>query len=185
MIFWIVVAMVGARSAAMAFNRLVDADLDARNPRTEVAAHPGRLAVARLRVGLRRSLLLVLMLAAWELNPLCFHLAPVALRVVFLYSFTKRFTVAFAPGAGIRAGDRAGRGLDCGPGIARSPHTVAHCRGHLLDRGFDIIYSCQDYEFDCDRACSACRAASVSAGALCVARALASADDRLPAGSGA
>lgn len=146
---WIIVAMVGARSAAMAFNRLVDADIDARNPRTKMRHIPAGLLSRGFAWGFVVLSSLVLMLAAWELNPLCFHLAPLALLVVFLYSFTKRFTslshlvLGFALGIAPAAAWIAVRGsLD--PRILLLTAAVTFWTG-----GFDIIYSCQDYEFDC------------------------------------
>src|SRR5260370_16590706 len=91
-LFWIVVAMVGARSAAMAFNRLVDADIDAANPRTSMRAIPAG-ALSRKFVAVFVVISAgVLILAAWPLNRLAFYLSPVALAVVFFFSFTKRFT---------------------------------------------------------------------------------------------
>ncbi len=150
---WIVVAMVGARSAAMAFNRLVDAEIDARNPRTKMRHMPAGTAVARLLpgasslVGKRRSFCS----RRGELNPLCFRLAPLALAVVFFYSFTKRFTsfshlvLGFALGIAPAAAWIAVRGsLD--PRILWLTAAVT-----FWTAGFDIIYSCQDYEFDCGR----------------------------------
>src|SRR5229473_5314041 len=89
---WIVVAMVGARSAAMAFNRLIDAEIDRRNPRTRMRHIPAGLLTAAFGWGFVAVSSLVFILAARELNALCFRLAPVALGIVFFYSFTKRFT---------------------------------------------------------------------------------------------
>src|ERR1700688_405909 len=89
---WIVVAMVCARSAAMAFNRLVDADIDARNPRTKVRHIPAGLLSRGFGWGVTIASRLIFLFAAWNLNPLCFRLAPLALAIVFTYSFTKRFT---------------------------------------------------------------------------------------------
>jgi 4-hydroxybenzoate polyprenyltransferase len=89
---WIALAMVAARSAAMAFNRLVDADIDARNPRTRLR----HLPTGALSRGFTWSFVgvacLVFLFAARELNPLCLRLAPAALVLLFFYSFTKRFT---------------------------------------------------------------------------------------------
>jgi 4-hydroxybenzoate polyprenyltransferase len=89
---WIVVAMVAARSAAMSFNRLADASIDAANPRTSARALPAGI----LSHGFVRSFVLfsaaVFLLAAWELNQLAFLLSPIALAVLLLYSYTKRFT---------------------------------------------------------------------------------------------
>src|SRR6266852_6979153 len=89
---WIAVAMVGARSAAMAFNRLVDADIDARNPRTKMRHLPAGLLSRSFTWGFILCWMVVFLVAARALNPLCLALAPVALAVVMLYSATKRFT---------------------------------------------------------------------------------------------
>src|SRR5271170_635933 len=89
---WIVVAMVGARSAAMAFNRLVDAEIDARNPRTRSRHIPAGLLSRAFACGFVAISALVFVVAAMRLNPLCFYLSPLALLVIFVYSFTKRFT---------------------------------------------------------------------------------------------
>jgi 4-hydroxybenzoate polyprenyltransferase len=145
---WIVVAMVGARSAAMAFNRVVDAEIDARNPRTRMRHIPAGVLSAAFGWGFVAVSGLVFLYAARELNALCFKLAPVALGVIFFYSFTKRFT-AFSHLV-----------LGFSLGIAPAAAWIA-VRGALDLRilwltaavmfwtaGFDIIYSCQDYEFD-------------------------------------
>src|SRR5271166_2878756 len=140
--------MVGARSAAMAFNRLVDADIDARNPRTKSRHIPAGLLSRGFAWAFVAAASLVFMLAAFELNPLCFHLAPLALLVVFVYSFTKRFTslshlvLGFALGIAPAAAWIAVRGsLD--PRILLLTAAVT-----FWTAGFDIIYSCQDYDFD-------------------------------------
>jgi 4-hydroxybenzoate polyprenyltransferase len=145
---WIVVAMVGARSAAMAFNRLVDASIDARNPRTAMRHLPAGLLSRGFAWAFVVAASLVFFAAAWALNPLCLELAPVALAVVFLYSFTKRFTsfshlvLGFALGIAPAAAWIAVRGsLD--PRILWLTAAVT-----FWTAGFDVIYSCQDYEFD-------------------------------------
>ncbi|HVN05072.1 MAG TPA: UbiA-like polyprenyltransferase [Bryobacteraceae bacterium] len=145
---WIVVAMVGARSAAMAFNRLIDADIDARNPRTRMRHLPtGRLSPG-FTWGFVAVSALVFLFAARRLNPLCFRLAPLALGIVFFYSFTKRFTgfshlvLGFALGVAPAAAWIAIRGaLD--PRILWLTAAVT-----FWTAGFDVIYACQDYEFD-------------------------------------
>ncbi len=149
-VLWIVVAMVGARSAAMAFNRLADAEIDARNPRTKVRHIPAGLLSRSFCWGFTLVSSAVFLLAAWELNPLCFRLAPIALAVVLAYSFTKRFThfshivLGFALGIAPAAAWIAVRGsLD--PRILWLTAAVT-----FWTAGFDIIYSCQDYAFDCD-----------------------------------
>jgi 4-hydroxybenzoate polyprenyltransferase len=145
---WIVLAMVGARSAAMAFNRLVDAEIDRRNPRTRSRHIPAGLLSAGFGWGFVAVSILVFLLAARELNPLCFRLAPVALAIIFFYSFTKRFTsfshliLGFALGIAPAAAWIAIRGsLDL-----RILWLTAAVT--FWTAGFDIIYSCQDYEFD-------------------------------------
>jgi 4-hydroxybenzoate polyprenyltransferase len=149
-VLWIVVAMVGARSAAMAFNRLVDAEIDARNPRTKTRHLPAGLLSRAFCQGFTIASSALFLLAAWELNALCFRLAPLALGIVFLYSFTKRFThfshlvLGFALGIAPAAAWIAVRGsLD--PRILWLTAAVT-----LWTAGFDIIYACQDYEFDRD-----------------------------------
>jgi 4-hydroxybenzoate polyprenyltransferase len=147
-ISWIVVAMISARSAAMAFNRLADATIDAANPRTWTRALPA----GELTQGFVALFVVVtsaaFLFAAWQLNRLAFALSPVALAVVLLYSYTKRFTrwshlaLGLAMGIAPSAAWIAVRGsLD--PRILLLTAAVAFWGG-----GFDILYSCQDYEFD-------------------------------------
>lgn len=145
---WIVVAMVGARSAAMAFNRIVDADIDARNPRTRMRHLPAGLLSRGFAWGFVAASAAVFLLAAAELNRLCLLLAPLALAVVFFYSFTKRFTawshlvLGFSLGIAPAAAWIAVEGsLD--PRILWLTAAVTFWTG-----GFDVIYACQDYEFD-------------------------------------
>src|SRR3954466_5897309 len=147
-LLWIVVAMVGARSAAMAFNRLVDAEIDARNPRTSGRHIPAGLLSRGFCAGFTVASMALFFLAAWELNTLCFRLAPLALAVVVAYSFTKRFThfshlvLGFALGIAPAAAWIAVWGsLD--PRILWLTAAVT-----FWTAGFDIIYSCQDYAFD-------------------------------------
>jgi 4-hydroxybenzoate polyprenyltransferase len=147
-LLWITTAMIGARSAAMAFNRILDADIDARNPRTRLRHIPAGLLTVPFAWGFVLASALVFLIAARALNPLCFKLAPVALAVVFFYSFTKRFTafshliLGFSLGIAPAAAWIAVRGsLD--PRILWLTAAVT-----FWTAGFDIIYSCQDYEFD-------------------------------------
>ncbi len=147
-LFWIIVAMVSARSAAMAFNRLADQGIDAANPRTQSRALPaGRLSRQFVIVFILFFCGLFI-LAAFRLNRLAFHLAPVALAVVLLYSYTKRFTrwshlvLGFALGIAPSAAWIAVRGsLD--PRILVLTFAVT-----LWVAGFDLLYACQDCEFD-------------------------------------
>src|ERR1035438_2365276 len=171
-LLWIVVAMVGARSAAMAFNRLVDADIDARNPRTKARHLPAGLLSRGFGWGLVGAPPAFFSLAAGELNRLCLRLAPVALALVFFYSFTKRFTsfshlvLGFSLGIAPAAAWIAVRGsLD--PRILWLTAAVT-----LWTGGFDVIYACQDFEFDgVEALCSIPRSIGI-AGALRVAQAL-------------
>lgn len=147
-LFWIVMAMVGARSAAMAFNRIVDRQIDAENPRTRMRALPAgeltpsfatlfTLASAALFIG-----------AAWKLNPLCLKLSVPVLLILFFYSYTKRFTsyshlvLGFCLGMAPLGSWIAVRG-----DVQVTP--VLLCAIVMLwTAGFDIIYACQDVEFD-------------------------------------
>ena len=171
-IFWITVAMVGARSAAMAFNRLVDRDFDAANPRTAMRALPaGLVTVPFVRVFTAASVLLFV-LAAGMLNWLALALSPVALASVLGYSYTKRFTalshvalgwaLAIAPaGAWI-----AVRG-------ALGPEPLLLSLAVLLwTAGFDVLYACQDTDFDRERGLFSIPSRIGIARALWVARAL-------------
>ena len=145
---WIIVALVAARSAAMAFNRLVDADIDAENPRTKIRALPAGKLSKQFVLGFVVVTSAILIFAAWELNPLAFYLSPVALAIVFFYSFTKRFTrwahvvLGLAMGIAPAAAWIAVRGT-FDPRILLLTGAVV-----FWGAGFDILYSCQDFEFD-------------------------------------
>ena len=145
---WIIVALVAARSAAMAFNRLVDADIDADNPRTKIRAIPAGKLSKSFVFWFVVAAAVVLVFAAWELNPLAFYLSPLALGIVFFYSFTKRFTrwahvvLGIAMGIAPAAAWIAVRG-SFDPRILLLTGAVV-----FWGAGFDILYSCQDYEYD-------------------------------------
>src|SRR4029077_12764977 len=148
-ILWITAAMVGARSTAMAFNRIVDRDFDARNPRTASRALPAGLLSVGFVWAFTAVSATVFLVAAAMLNRLTLILAPVALASVMLYSFTKRWTLlshlllgwclSIAPtGAWI-----AVRGtVDSAVPLLLSLFVL------LWTAGFDVLYACQDYEFD-------------------------------------
>lgn len=147
-VLWLVVAMVGARSAAMTFNRIADRGFDARNPRTKTRALPtGRLSL-RFAAGFTVVSCALLVLAAYKLNPLAFKLSPVALAILLLYSYTKRFTVLSHFVLGLCLGISpiaawiALRG-DLSPSVL-----VLGAAVMFWVAGFDIIYACQDVEFD-------------------------------------
>jgi len=146
--FWITVAMVGARTAAMSLNRLIDRHIDALNPRTADRALPrGILSVFEVWLYTLLSLGL-LVLAAFQLNELCLRLLPPAVFVLVIYSYTKRWTwachlvlglaLSLAP-MGAWVAVRAS--LDI-------PAVVLGLGMGLWVAGFDIIYACQDYDFD-------------------------------------
>ena len=148
-IVWMIIAMVSARSAAMGFNRLVDARMDALNPRTAMREIPtGALSRREAMIFVFLSSL-IFMFAATQLNALCGLLSPVALLIVFWYSLAKRYTsytqaflglaMAVAPvGGWLAAG---------GPIDAPEPWLLGLAIG-LWVGGFDILYACQDVEFD-------------------------------------
>jgi 4-hydroxybenzoate polyprenyltransferase len=147
-LLWVLVAMVGARSAAMAFNRLVDARIDAANPRTSDRHIPAG-QVSRFGAGLFVVLAAILLVvAAWQLNPLCFRLSPVALIVVLGYSLTKRITplshLVLGLGLGIAP---VGAWLAVTGSFAPFPLWLAAAVTFWV-AGFDTIYGCQDAEFD-------------------------------------
>ena len=145
---WIALAMVGARSAAMGFNRLVDRHLDAANPRTQNRELP-QGAVSPQAVGLFVILsALALVLAAYQLNSLCFYLSPLILAVLLFYSLTKRFTWASHLVLGLSLGGAPlGAWLAVAGGFDLIPLLL--CLAVLVwVAGFDIIYACQDRAFD-------------------------------------
>src|SRR5499433_3239656 len=140
--------MVAARSAAMGFNRLVDARFDALNPRTANRELPRGAMTTREATVFVTTASIVFVYAAWRLNFLCFVLSPVALAIVFWYSLAKRYTtwtqlylglaMAVAPvGGWLAAGGRAGW----------EPWLLATAIGAWVG-GFDVLYACQDLEFD-------------------------------------
>ncbi len=145
---WILVAMVGARNAAMAFNRMADAQLDANNPRTAARALPaGKLTLTQYAVFLALSSALLIG-ASYMLNPLAFYLSPLALAIVFFYSITKRFTVWSHVYLGFA--------LACAPvgawvAVKEEISLVSLILGAAVVfwlTGFDIIYACLDVEAD-------------------------------------
>jgi 4-hydroxybenzoate polyprenyltransferase len=148
-ILWIGLAMVGARSTAMAFNRIADKDYDARNPRTRMRAIPAGALSAGFVLAFTIISASVFLFAAAMLNRLTLILSPVALASIVLYSYTKRWTmlshlvlgwcIAIAPaGAWI-----AVRGAIDSPAPLLLSLVVL-----LWTAGFDVLYACQDYEFD-------------------------------------
>ncbi len=146
--FWVTLAMVGARSAAMALNRLIDRQIDAKNPRTADRELPkGAITSFETLLFIIASLVL-LGISAWMLNPLCFYLMPLAVFFLVVYSYTKRFTWACHLVLGITDGLAplgawiAVTGKFDLPGLLLAGAVAAWIAA------FDIIYACQDVEFD-------------------------------------
>ncbi|HXE11463.1 MAG TPA: UbiA-like polyprenyltransferase [Bryobacteraceae bacterium] len=169
-LFWVVVAMVGARSAAMAFNRILDADVDGRNCRTAMRHLPAGLLSRRFAWGFTIISSLVFLIAARELGALCLVLAPLVLATLFFYSYCKRFTtyshlvLGFCLGIAPAGAWIAMRGaLD-----ARVLWLTAAVM--FWTAGFDVIYACQDYEFDVKEGLFSIPRALGIRGALSVAR---------------
>src|SRR5881394_1062533 len=148
-IVWIVIAMVGARSTAMAFNRIADRDFDGRNPRTKMRAIPaGTLSVGFVWLFTIVSAA-VFFLAAAMLNRLTLILAPVALASVVLYSFTKRWTLLSHLVLGWCLGIAPTGAWIAVRGAIDSPVPLLLSAVVMLwTAGFDVLYACQDYEFD-------------------------------------
>ncbi len=147
-VVWIVVAMVGARSAAMGFNRLVDRRIDAANPRTAGRALPAGQVTPRWVALFVAASAAVLVFAAWQLNPLAFYLSPLALAILFLYSYTKRFTWASHVFLGLSlAGAPLGAWIAVRGDVAPTPFVLA-ASVLLWVAGFDILYALQDLDFD-------------------------------------
>jgi 4-hydroxybenzoate polyprenyltransferase len=147
-ILWIVVAMVAARSAAMTVNRIADLRLDGENPRTQKRALPTGALTLQFAWFFTLAAVAVFFIAAWQLNPLALKLAPVAIAILFFYSFTKRFTnwshlfLGFALGISPAAAWIAITGsLDLRMLILCAAVT-------LWVGGFDVLYACQDIEYD-------------------------------------
>jgi 4-hydroxybenzoate polyprenyltransferase len=147
-LLWIVGAMVGARSAAMAFNRIADVRFDKLNPRTrERALVTGKLTM-QFAVLFTTAMSLLFVFSAWKLNPLCFYLSFPALAILFFYSYTKRFTalshlvLGFAIGMAPLAAWLAIRGQ-----FALAPILLSAAVMFWI-AGFDVIYALQDTEFD-------------------------------------
>ncbi|MEG6565452.1 UbiA-like polyprenyltransferase [Thermoanaerobacterium saccharolyticum] len=146
--FWIIIALIGARTGANALNRLVDKDIDAKNPRTAGRHLPLGIVKSSEVFFIVVFSFALLVLAAYELNPLCLELLPLALFLFIIYSYTKRFTWACHIILGIACG-----GAPVGAWIAVTgkigwPSLVLGAVVTLWVAGFDIIYGTQDYDFD-------------------------------------
>ncbi len=152
--FWITVAMVAARTLAMTVNRLADRDIDARNPRTSGRAIPaGRLSVNAARVAAVIAAL-VLVVASWQLNPLCLWLLPLAAVLLLGYHYTKRFTwlshwvLGFTDGAAAMAAWIAMQPTADPASLLEPVPWLLWLGVTTWIAGFDLLYACQDTEFD-------------------------------------
>jgi 4-hydroxybenzoate polyprenyltransferase len=147
-IVWIIVAMVGARSAAMTMNRIIDVRYDRENPRTRMRA----LATGALSVGFAWAFAAasaaVLVIAAWQLNPLALELSPVALAVLFFYSYTKRFTAWSHVVLGFFLGMSPAAAWIAIAGSLDARMLILCAAVTLWVGGFDVLYACQDIEYD-------------------------------------
>jgi 4-hydroxybenzoate polyprenyltransferase len=145
---WIVACMVCARSAAMGFNRLVDARWDAQNPRTAMRELPRGAMSTREATGFVIVFSVLFLVSASRLNPWCFALSPFALAVVFWYSLAKRYTTYTQMFLGLAmAVAPVGGWIAAGGGWGAEPWLLGLAIG-LWVGGFDILYACQDLEFD-------------------------------------
>lgn len=146
---WILVAMVAARSCAMAFNRWADADLDAANPRTNRRAIPAGLLSRQFVLGFTVLSALIFVGAAAELNRLTLLLSPVVLIILLGYSYTKRFTRWSHLVLGIALGLAPAAAWVAVRGNLDLRILVLTAAVSLWVGGFDVLYACQDYEHDC------------------------------------
>ncbi len=150
-LIWVVLAFTAARFAAMGFNRIVDRNIDARNPRTAAREIPrGALGVTHAAIAVVVASLLFLF-AAWQLNPICFALSPVALVCVLLYSYTKLFTRWSHLILGLGLGIAPSGGYLAVTGEWSNPWWTLPALSLAVAAwvgGFDILYSLQDVEFD-------------------------------------
>src|SRR2546421_8591605 len=148
-IVWITVAMVGARSTAMAFNRIADRDYDARNPRTKMRAIPAGVLSVAFVWGFTLISAAIFFLAAAMLNRLTLMLSPVALASIILYSYTKRWTLLSHLILGWCLGIAPTGAWIAVRGAIDSPIPLLLSLIVMLwTAGFDVLYACQDFDFD-------------------------------------
>ncbi|CAN5790271.1 putative 4-hydroxybenzoate polyprenyltransferase [soil metagenome] len=145
---WITLAMVGARSASMALNRVIDARIDARNPRTAGREIPTGAVKAREALVLAAAGFLALALAGWALNPLTVALLPVAVAFLTLYPYAKRFTWTCHAWLGLTVGAAAAGGWIAVTGAFAPATWALWAAVALWIAGFDVIYALLDEDFD-------------------------------------
>jgi len=169
---WILVAMVGARSAAMGFNRLVDRKIDAANPRTASRALPAGLVSPAFVALFVAGSLALLVLAAWQLNPMCVKLVLVAIPVLLGYSFTKRFTWVSHLVLGLALGGAPlGAWVAVTGELAPTPFLITFVVLTWV-AGFDVLYALQDEQFDRERGLFSVPARFGAVGALWISAGL-------------
>jgi len=169
---WIVVAMVGARSAAMSFNRWADRHIDAENPRTAGRALPAGQVSSGFVVGFTLASCALLILAAWQLNSLALILSPLALLILLGYSFTKRFTALSHLALGLAlAGAPLGAWIAVRGDVTLTPIVLAAAVLFWV-AGFDVLYALQDVAFDRKTGLHSIPAQFGETGALAISAAL-------------
>ncbi len=147
-LIWILVCFMGARTGANAINRVIDAEIDARNPRTAGRQIPQGQIKKKEVILFSAVCFLVMLFGAWQLNWLCLALSPVALFLLIIYSYTKRFTFLCHLVLGVTcACAPVGAWLAVTGELAWTPLLMG-AANTLWVAGFDIIYGSQDYEFD-------------------------------------
>ncbi|SEN25121.1 UbiA-like polyprenyltransferase [Paenibacillus sp. OV219] len=167
---WIILAMIGARSAAMGLNRVIDRVIDAKNPRTAKRAIPaGLLKVGEVSLFIAVSFV-VLFVAASQLDPICMKLMPIAVFLLVLYSYTKRFTWLCHVILGLTIGLAPLGGWVAITGEFEASAWVMYGSVVCWLAGFDIIYACQDFDFDRKEGVHSIPARFGQAGALRLAR---------------
>ena len=145
---WIVVAMVAARSAAMTINRIADVRFDKENPRTAGRALPSGALTVGFAWSFTFCAIAAFLVAAWQLNPLALKLAPVALFILFFYSFTKRFTNWSHLFLGFALGISPAAAWIAITGSLDRRMLILSAAVTLWVGGFDVLYACQDVDFD-------------------------------------
>ncbi|MGA7795205.1 MAG: UbiA-like polyprenyltransferase [Candidatus Acidiferrales bacterium] len=147
-IAWIIVAMVGARSFAMTMNRIIDLRYDRENPRTKTRALATGALTVTFAWTFAAAAAAVLVIAAWQLNPLAFKLSPVALAALFFYSYTKRFTSWSHLVLGFCLGMSPAAAWIAIAGSLDARMLILCAAVTLWVGGFDVLYACQDLEYD-------------------------------------
>jgi len=162
-VFWTILAFTGARAGAMTLNRLIDAKIDLRNPRTESRAIPqGRIKGGHAGIFACLSFLIMLF-AASHLPRLCLYLSPIALFWLSFYSFTKRITWLCHIVLGIALGGAAlGGWVAAGGSLDSAAAWFLALAVSTWVAGFDIIYACQDFDIDKKKSCTVFHLASAS-----------------------